>query len=442
MTQAERQTRMPSAARAWLAEPGLARLWDQIHERLQRNGIAIRGRVVLADISHAEREALGLLMGRAYSGERASIPLPDLDQRLRLSAAGCGLAEAAAELRGQIIDKPGERNARQAERDQVWAAADEARRTSLPGEAAWAQDWLADVRRTGTLSRLTGGQAATVIRQACMVLGTLAARLSAEGAARDRAWTSRGELAERVTGTAHGLDDDTVLARLVLRGLARYHGRDFPQDSRGRRELWEVSSVTTDQVSSTVLTYRLMPIGDDWPARSLRERSLAMAETHLTMRDVRRIEWRVAPGTEIFVCENPRVVEAAMDAACRRPVVCTSGNPTTTVMALLDALTGSGARIAYRGDFDWPGIAMANRIINRYEAEPWRMSAADYEEHVSEARSRGTPLQSLSGKPVRADWDPELTPAMQAHGVGIQEESALELLVSDLEPQSGIHGRS
>jgi uncharacterized protein (TIGR02679 family) len=175
-----------------------------------------------------------------------------------------------------------------------------------------------------------------------------------------------------------------------------------------------------------------MPLGDDWPARLLRERSLAAAETHLTMRDLRRAEWKLAPGTEIFVCENPRVVEAAMDVACQRALICTSGNPTTTVLALLDALAGAGARLAYRGDFDWPGIAMANRIIRRYGARPWRMSAADYEEHVRIARDRATPLQPLSRQPAVAEWDPELAPAMQTLGVGVQEESALELLLTDL----------
>ena len=58
---------MTPAARSWLGQPDLARLWDMLHERLQRNGIAVRGRVQLADASHAEREALALLMGRAYA---------------------------------------------------------------------------------------------------------------------------------------------------------------------------------------------------------------------------------------------------------------------------------------------------------------------------------------------------------------------------------------
>jgi uncharacterized protein (TIGR02679 family) len=191
-----------------------------------------------------------------------------------------------------------------------------------------------------------------------------------------------------------------------------------------------VAGAAADNVSSTVLTYGLTPQADDLTARTLHART--SAETHLTLRDLRHAEWRLPPGTEVFVCENPRIIEAAADAGAAYPLVCTSGNPTTTVLTLLDVLAGAGARIAYRGDFDWPGIAMANRLITRYGARPWRMGATDYEEHTTAARGRGTPLQPLAGTPVEAIWDPELTPAMQALGVAVQEESALELILTDL----------
>lgn len=432
MSQESARAVMPAATRAWLARPELARLWDKLHERLQRNGIAIRGSVLIPDATHAEREALGFLMDRVYPAGHVRVALADLDGRLRATAAGRGVTDVVAELRGRLVNRPAVRSARQAEQEQVWAAADDAARSTGLARLPWALGWLEETRRGGTLSRLGPGRAAALMAQAITVLAQLHAPADEAADGPGRAVGSRGELAERVTGTAHGLDDDTLLARLVLRGIARSRGADFPRDARARRELWESAGVATDQVSSTVLTYGLLPLGDDRSARLLRERSLGMAETHLTMRDLRRIQWALAPGSEIFVCENPRVVEAAMDAACRRPLVCTSGNPVTTVLALLDALTGAGARLAYRGDFDWPGIAMANRIIRRYDARPWRMSAADYEEHVRVARDRGTPLQSLSGQPVIAGWDPELTSAMQALGVGVQEESALELLLLDL----------
>jgi uncharacterized protein (TIGR02679 family) len=392
------QARMPTAARAWLAQPELSRLWDKVHDRLQRNGIVIRGHVLILDTTHAEREALSLLMGRAYPAARVSVALADLDARLQASAAGYGLVDVVTELRGQPVNRPAVRSARQAERQKVWTAAEEAMRATRLDDLPWAPDWLEETRRGGTVSRLESDRAALLVVQAVTVLARLQVSVEGTAGARSPAAGSRGELAEHITGTAHGLDDDTVLARLVLRGIALSRGTEFPRDARGRRELWEAAGVATDQVSSTVLTYRLMPLGDDRPSRLLRERSLAMAETHLTMRDLRRIEWRLAPATEIFVCENPRVVETAMDAACQQPLVCTSGNPTTSVLALLDALTSAGAQLAYRGDFDWPGVAMANRIIRRYDARPWRMSAIDYEEHVRIARDRGTPLQPLSGE--------------------------------------------
>jgi hypothetical protein len=57
------------------------------------------------------------------------------------------------------------------------------------------------------------------------------------------------------------------------------------------------------------------------------------------------------------------VLEAALDRCVTAALVCTAGNPTTVTVELLRQLAGSGARIAYRGDFDGPGIAIANRVI-------------------------------------------------------------------------------
>jgi uncharacterized protein (TIGR02679 family) len=424
---------MPEAARDWLAQPELARLWDKIHDRLQRNGVAVRGTVLIPDATHAETEALSLLMGRSYpAGGRVSVALADLDQRLTASAAGRGVTDVVAELRGELVDRSAMRSARQAERERVWAATEDAMRTTGLAARPWAPGWLEEIRRGGAVSRLASDRATLLLCQAVTVLARLHVPAAPPGESVARAGGSRGELAEHVTGTAHGLDDDTVLARLVLRGLALARGADFPRDARARRELWEAAGLATDQVSSTVLTYGLMPLGDDWQARLLRERSRQLSETHLTMRDLRRMRWVLPAGAEVFVCENPRVVEAVADAGCQRPLVCTSGNPTTTVLALLDALTGAGASLAYRGDFDWPGVAMANRIIGTYNARPWRMTTADYEEHVRVARDRGTPLRPLSGQLIAAEWDQELAPAMRAIGVGVQEESALELLLADL----------
>jgi hypothetical protein len=52
-------------------------------------------------------------------------------------------------------------------------------------------------------------------------------------------------------------------------------------------------------------------------------------------------EWSAPTGTQVFVCENPTIVEAAADelGSCCPPVVCTDGIPTTAALDLLAGLS-------------------------------------------------------------------------------------------------------
>jgi uncharacterized protein (TIGR02679 family) len=185
-------------------------------------------------------------------------------------------------------------------------------------------------------------------------------------------------------------------------------------------------------VSSTVLTYGLRPIGATWGERTLRERADHCLETHLTLRELRALRMKLPYRTRIHVCENPRVVEAAADAGCGEPLICTSGSATTVVLTLLDALAAAGCAFVYHGDFDWPGIMLANRVVERYGAEPWRMGTEDYEYLATRAQAHGTPQLLLSGPRAEAVWDAELAPAMEALGIALHEEAALDLLLEDL----------
>ena len=130
----------------------------------------------------------------------------------------------------------------------------------------------------------------------------------------------------------------------------------------------------------------------------------------------------------------PPTVEAAAEARCGGVLVCTSGSASTVVLELLDTLAAAGLRLRYHGDFDWPGIALANRIIRRYSALPWRMAAEDYEQLAAHARNQGSPGLPLAGAPVEASWDADLAAAMTVLNVALHEESALDRLVADLAP--------
>ncbi|AHH98672.1 TIGR02679 family protein [Kutzneria albida] len=408
----------------WLAQPALARMWHAVRTRLERNGVEAKGRIQLVDLTDVEAEALGLLLGQRCNTALTRISLATLDRRLRDSAAECGLIELVGILAGPLQDLKGARAARAAQWAEVWTAGADLLAAHDLGDLA---GWLETERSSGGLRRLDPGEAAEELRRAITVL----ARLSTG----DRSVISRTELAAQVTGNAHGLDDDTVLARLVLRAIAVQRAQPVPVTAGDRRSLWRAADVLADQVSATVLTYGLAPHGQGWREGALRDRAAHNAEVHLTARDVCAIRWELpAHAREVWVCENPTVVEAAADARCGRPLICTSGNPATVVLLLLDALCATGARLHYRGDFDWPGIAIANRFLTRYRADTWLMDAVFYDSAVTLARDRGSPLWPLSEASVEASWDPELAPALAAIGVAVHEESVLEQLVDHLNP--------
>lgn len=405
---------LDAGTREFLTRPGLARLWTTARKRLERNALQPTGTVRLQNLDAGERETLSLLLARPITGATAVIRLPDLDTRLRTSAVGRGLAATLTVLGPPLVDRRAARDEASAERARQRTVAESALSATSLADLSWARDWLAETHRTGTL---------TTVLQAIRTLSHLFPAPASWG---------RGDLATLTTGSAHGLDDDTPLARLVLRGIALAYDTHLPTDAPGRRALWRTAGVTPDEVSSTVLTYGLRPAGATWQETALRERSAHHLETHLTLRELRTLHLSLPPSTRVHVCENPRVVEAAADSARATPLVCTSGSAATVVLTLLDNLAESGCTFSYHGDFDWPGITLANRIMSRYDARPWRMRTVDYEYLAMRAELRGTPALPLAGPRVDAGWDPELAPAMQALGVALHEEAALELLLEDL----------
>jgi len=256
-----------------------------------------------------------------------------------------------------------------------------------------------------------------VLIQALTVLATLTT--GTPGALR-----SRSELAAAHIGDAHGLDDGTPVGQLVQRGLALVATTELPLSAAGRRALWERSGVVVDRVSVTCLTVGLRPVAPGPAEHRLQLAADAGDPVHLTAWHLGRLDLSVAPGTRVLVCENPRVLEAVAERFRGNvPAVCGSGTPALLVLEVLRALARSGAVLHYHGDFDWPGIAIANRLVAELAVQPWLMSTPAYE---AAARPDGLPL---SGTPVEACWDAELAPAMRAHGVAVHEEAVIETLL-------------
>jgi uncharacterized protein (TIGR02679 family) len=163
----------------------------------------------------------------------------------------------------------------------------------------------------------------------------------------------------------------------------------------------------------------------------MRDRADLGLITHLTLHEFDQagpVEL-APPGQTVFACENPQVLQAATHSRTDLPLLCLSGNPASAGTRLVRALIAAGNPVRYHGDFDWPGIAIAGRILS-LGATPWRMSASDY--CAAAVRIDADHAVTLTGTPVPTSWDPALAVVMSSRGLAVHEEFLLPDLLADL----------
>lgn len=399
----------------WWSTEVLSGVWAQLAERLERNGLQARGMVVVKGLDRNERHALGGMLGRVLSADTCRVDLASLDERLRIRS-GSGLVQAAESALGRaLIDRPAQREVRGERRQAPFAAAREWLEQHPDQVQPWTEAWLETLRRDGLLMR--DPDPSQLILQALRVLETCLQDPA-------RPSLARTELAAVAAHDAHALDHDRRLSQLVVRALCLRVDRPPPASAAERRDIWESVGVTTDSVSTTCLTYGLGVIEGRPGAVRYQFAAESGDPMHLTWWDLRR-GLEMAPSQEVFVCENPRVLEAIAERGLKgTTVVCTSGRATLVVLEVLRRLSGSGAHFRYHGDFDWPGVAMANQLVAMFGVQPWRMSADDY--------LTSPACLTLVGSEISPAWDAELGAAMRHRGLAVHEEAVLGPLLNSL----------
>ena len=221
-------------------------------------------------------------------------------------------------------------------------------------------------------------------------------------------------LAAEVTGDAHALDRGEPLGSLVAGALAAIgaaatdESDELDESWLGPREVeavhaldwrraWATAGVLCDDLSVSALALNL-PVrsSPEVVAEAVHEHGQVGQPLRLTLRQLATAALEVVPGAVVHVCENPSVVGQAAELLgpdCR-PLVCVEGVPDSAVGALLDLLVDGGAVLRYHGDFDWGGLAIANQVVARWGAAPWRMGAGDYRAAAASARK---PLHGSAG---------------------------------------------
>lgn len=409
-----------------LGGSGLAALRQRLRRHFERQSEPGTDQVLhLGGLEPVEREALALLTGRSVSTARsARIDLARIDAALQAAGLCSSLREALEQLDGPIEH----RTALRAAAEQAWTTM-----VQRPGRDARLQAWLQTPAAGTLLKRLARRDAAlaeTLLARADAVMR----RLPAPGLA-------RAQLAAQVLGNAHALDAGQPVASVVL--AAWRHGNtsheaglykpcsaasdsDMQAVEERARDVWARAGVLVNELARPALALNL-------PARGT-PLFTPGEPAYLSLRRLLRAppSWAVQ-GQDVYVCENPNVLAIAADRLGGRcaPLVCTDGMPAAAQRTLLDQLSGAGARLHYHGDFDWPGLQIAGHVVRRWQAQPWRMRARDYEAAAQLAAHR---QRDLAAPGIAAIWDTQLAPAMCRHGLAIAEEAVADFLLEDLRP--------
>lgn len=426
--------------RRLLGLPELAWLLARVRGRiLEAGGAPLTGVVRLDAPTREQRIAAISLVGPAKrTGASLRIDLDAVEKILRRGPWPAGLADAVVTLTGPVIDRAAEQVRTRAEWEHVYGSLAEACRR-FPSLDAW---WR-EICGSGGLKRVARAEAART--------GTSAGPGGAQKIVIDLSSVLRNlpesgvplaVFARMVCGDAHGLDSNRPLGRLAATAVGVAFGA-AGASPESRRDAWASAGVVLSNVSSTVLSLGVRgatSLGLDGlgtaTARALDAMRSAQAPVWLTLDQVRSGGVvPLSPGAAVHVCENPTVVEVVASRWAERVaagrefvLVCTSGQPSTAVVELVEILAAQGAQCRYHGDFDWPGLRIAQTLAARVPWVPWRFTTADYLEGLR----RGDSTVRLSGRSAPAPWDPDLATTMAAESVAVEEEAVAGLLATDL----------
>jgi uncharacterized protein (TIGR02679 family) len=398
-----------------LGQPETTWLVERIRDRLER-GEPVDGTLTLVGATAAQRRAAARLLGHGVGrGTSLSVPLPEAAAALRQAGAAPSLQAAVEALAGPVRNLAAER----ADEIQRWEEVLVTARASPLTQVAWYREWLEEITRDGTVTRL--------IRQGHGALpGQAAAVLAAVPPGPEAAGTMLAELASAAVGDPAALAPGP-LATLVLRALALRHQVPPPAGPADAQALWTAAGIVIDDLASQVLVLNVRAGGEPL-GRWLSEAAAAGEPFRVTLRQLAGMP--VLPwALEAFVCASPALIRAAADrlGPASPPLICTEGDTSVACARLLHAAVASGTTVRWHGDFSWAGLRQTAAAMRRLRAEPWLMGATEYQACL--AAGAGEPL---TGPATESPWDLRLADLMRATGRAIAEDRMVPQLLAAL----------
>ena len=375
----------------------LGQLWSELHRRYGASDRPVTS-VKLPSMTHDEQLALAELLREEQ--------LRDAPVRLRTELLARALSTDLDGLRELVERQFGQAGNRRAvrERDESARDAARARLSTAAGDDTALAAWAA------TQAVGSGGGLTTRVEAACRVLELVTRRRAVA--------VPLPVVAAQTFGDPHALDLDREAGRMLVAALAARAGLG-PVNATVRRELLREVGIVADELSSTVIVYRLA----QQPGHPLAAALQSYEPVAVTLGQLMRHPLQPAAVGPVLVVENPAVVSAAALAHHEMPLVATSGIPSVAALELVTQLRSAEVDVRAHGDFDAGGLTAVTQLTS-VGAAPWRMDVADYRQ----AAERST--VGLEREPADVSWNPQLAPEIRRVGRVGFEEHLLDVLLA------------
>jgi len=368
---------LPQYVLDWTRLPGVGGVLAAIRVRMEQGRLSKNARIPVR-LPLSERKNIGQMLDVTWAGSGKDLSVAAL--RAGLEQGGVTLEDVLVAIGGPLRDLPAQRR----ERDQTRRADRAAgldQLISLLGVPVPEQNgrYVEEALARWVLRKEPPRERADEVTR-------IVTRLPTSGG------TRLAVVAAGLTGDAHALDRSRKLGRAVVRFLAlrtavSAGGTDLDVDPVSSadtwRRTWADAHVLCDSVSARVLVLNLPLIGTA-PAVALCAATPG-EPVWLSLRSLTG-PFSLSEPTDVYVCENPTIVEAAADrlGASARPLVCTFGRPDASAMTLLHALAPD-ARLHVRADADPAGWSIVDSLLLALPgAVLWRMPRGQtcYEEEL------------------------------------------------------------
>ena len=399
------------------------------------------GKVVLPEATDEERRLLSGLVGRALTGSPLSFLASDFEKGLQKTRFAPVSLQGVLEIYfGQPLQTQKDRRlAKEKQRVVFWSRL-LSKVESRYGPDAAAVCWIQRMRQEKTagyarLMRLYEEDPGEALRVAQAVADALMRLDFGASGSLARAALPLAVFAAQITGNPHFFDRGTPPGDMLTQAMASLQGVEAPQDAYRWREWMQSIGIVPDTVSSLVHVYGIVlhTPQETHPAfRAFCERHESYVVTLEALGGITAAR-PLAPA--VYIVEN-EMVFCCLIALLRHKnaaLICTSGQPRAAALRLMDLLRVGGYPMYYNGDMDPEGLAIADRLQQRYgqALTLWRMKPQDYEkalsrEKVPEERLRKT--EHLASPALIA-----VAKKLKEHRRAAYQENMLEDLLSDIE---------